>query len=276
MASIRIKVYSASLKTRTNVNVIIPTILPDLNAATTRGQEFKEYYSKEKKFPVLYLLHGTYGDEGDWQLYSRIEDYARTRNVVVVMPSAENSCYRDTRSGKNYETFITEELPATIRHRFPVSRKSADPFIAGLAMGGGAAVRLALAHQDLYGYAAGLSADFGSIADNVKNEDFSVWSFAFEGAEFGKGTSSDSFYLARKVMEQEGEKTRLYLAIGTEDFLYKDNLDFHKFLEEIGMEHTFTTGPGNHNWNFWDPQILKVLDWLPVNGESGGERKHGF
>lgn len=48
---------------------------------------------------MLYLLHGTFGDEGDWQRYSRIEDYARTRNVV--MPYGENSCNRDTKSGKN-------------------------------------------------------------------------------------------------------------------------------------------------------------------------------
>ncbi len=111
MASIRLKLYSASLKTRTNVNVLLPTLLPDQNGATTRGQEFTEFYNTHGNYPVLYLLHGTFGDEGDWQRYSRIEDYARTRNVVVVMPYGENSCYRDTKSGKNYETYITQELP---------------------------------------------------------------------------------------------------------------------------------------------------------------------
>ena len=277
MASIRMKLYSASLKTRTNVNVHLPTLLPDQNGAENRGQEFAGYYNTHGNFPVLYLLHGTFGDEGDWQRYSRIEDYARTRNVVVVMPYGENSCYRDTKSGKNYETYITQELPHIIQWMFPVSKRREDTFIAGLSMGGGAAVRLGLSHPDIYGYTAGLSADFGSIADKVKDSEFSVWSFAFDGIEIGKGTSTDTFHLAKQEMESSGPKTNLYLGVGTDDFLYQDNCQFHEYLNEIGMEHVFSTCPGaNHNWNFWDPEIVKVLDWLPINGVGGNERKLGF
>ncbi len=276
MASIRMKFYSASLKTRTNVNVLIPTLLPDQNGANNPGQSFDGYYASHGNYPVLYLLHGTFGDEGDWQRYSRIEDYARTRNVVVVMPYGENSCYRDTKSGKNYETYITQELPQVIQWMFPVSRRREDTFIAGLSMGGGAAVRLGLSHPDLYGCVAGLSSDFGSIAEKACQSDFSVWSFAFEGAEVGKGTSTDSFSLAEKLKKSGTEQPKLYLGCGTEDFLYQDNCKFHQYLNELGMEHVFSTGTGNHNWNFWDPEIVKVLDWLPINGASGTERKLGF
>lgn len=276
MASIRLKLYSASLKTRTNVNVLLPTLLPDQNGATTRGQEFTEFYNTHGSYPVLYLLHGTFGDEGDWQRYSRIEDYARTRNVVVVMPYGENSCYRDTKSGKNYETYITQELPQIIQWMFPVSRRREDTFICGLSMGGGAAVRLGLSHQDIYGYTAGLSADFGSIAEKVRDSEFTVWSFAYDGVNIEKGTSVDGYYLAQKAMEAEGPKTRLYLGCGTEDFLYPDNCAFHEYLDSMGMEHVFSTSSGNHNWNFWDKEILKVLDWLPINGPDGTERKLGF
>lgn len=276
MASIRIKLYSASLKTRTNVNVLLPTLLPDQNGASDPGQSFAEYYASHGNYPVLYLLHGTFGDEGDWQRYSRIEDYARTRNVVVVMPYGENSCYRDTKSGKNYETYITQELPQIIQWMFPVSRRREDTFLAGLSMGGGAAVRLGLRHPELYGYVAGLSADYGSIAQKVRESEFSVWSFAFEGAEVGEGTDTDSFYLAQKLHEAHREMPELYLGCGTEDFLYQDNCKFHEYLNSIGKTHVFSSRPGNHNWNFWDPEIVRVLDWLPINGEGGTERKLGF
>ena len=58
------------------------------------------------------------------------------------------------------------------------------------------------------------------------------------------------------------------MSIGTEDFLYDSNQDFRKFLTEQKVEFTYDEGPGLHNFDFWDPQIRKVLDWLPLN--------HGF
>ena len=277
MASIRMKLYSASLKTRTNVNILVPTLLPDQNGSTNRVQEFAGYYNTHGNYPVLYLLHGTYGDEGDWQRYSRIEDYARTRNVVVVMPYGENSFYRDTKSGKNYETYLTQELPQIIQWMFPVSKRREDTFIAGLSMGGSAAVRLGLSHPELYGYIGGLSSAFDTGTHQILENDFTVWSFAFEGVDLRTDSSMDCYALASKAAASDGPKPQLYLGVGTEDFLYEENCKFHAHLNEIGMEHVFSTCPGcNHNWNFWDPEILKVLDWLPINGESGAERKLGF
>ena len=72
MASISLKIYSAALKTRTNVNVIIPTLLPAQDGMNKREHEFARFYETHGCYPVLYLLHGTYGDEGDWQRFSRI------------------------------------------------------------------------------------------------------------------------------------------------------------------------------------------------------------
>lgn len=76
------------------------------------------------------------GMEGDWQRFTRIEDYARNHNLAVVMPYGENSFYRDTDAGKDYETYITQELPQVIQWMFPVSKKREDTFIGGLSMGG--------------------------------------------------------------------------------------------------------------------------------------------
>lgn len=268
MASISMKVYSAALKTRTNVNVIIPTLLPGINAVNERGQEFSEFYDHSGNFPVLYLLHGTYGDEGDWQRFSRIEDYARHHNLAVVMPYGENSCYRDTESGKNYEIYITQELPKIIQWMFPVSKKREDTFIGGLSMGGGGAVRLGLMHQDIYGCTIGLSSDFGGIVNQVRESEFTVWSHAFKGTSLDEKTPVDSFWLAEKAMNDSGARTKLYIGCGTEDFLYEENCRYHQFLETIGFDHVFSTKPGIHNWDFWDNEIRKVMEWLPINMEE--------
>ena len=83
MASISLKIYSAALKTRTNVNVIIPTLLPAQDGMNKREHEFSRFYETHGCYPVLYLLHGTYGDEGDWQRFS---GYGR------LCPSPQCSC----------------------------------------------------------------------------------------------------------------------------------------------------------------------------------------
>ena len=64
MASISLKSIQQALKTRTNVNVIIPTLLPAQDGMNKREHEFARFYETHGCYPVLYLLHGTYGDEG--------------------------------------------------------------------------------------------------------------------------------------------------------------------------------------------------------------------
>ena len=60
---------------------------------------------------------------------------------------------------------------------------------------------------------------------------------------------------------------RFYLGCGTEDFLIEANRDFHCFLSENGIEHRYEESPGIHDWNFWDADIKKVIDWLCPDAE---------
>ena len=42
------------------------------------------------------------------------------------------------------------------------------------------------------------------------------------------------------------------------------------FLLEEKVDLTYEEGPGNHEWDFWDRYILKILDWLPLNKKDEG------
>jgi S-formylglutathione hydrolase FrmB len=44
--------------------------------------------------------------------------------------------------------------------------------------------------------------------------------------------------------------------------LIEQNRDFHGFLREKSVAHTYVEGAGGHTWEFWNKYILKVLDWL--------------
>ena len=114
--------------------------------------------------------------------------------------------YRNAKSGKDYEVYITEELPKVIQWMFPASKKREDTYIAGLSMGGGGAVRLGLSHPEVYGYTIGLSADFGLITENVKNNGILRSGHAFEGVDLDADETSNSYKLAEK-RDDGGKKT---------------------------------------------------------------------
>ena len=42
-------------------------------------------------------------------------------------------------------------------------------------------------------------------------------------------------------------------------------------LQADGVELSYDEMPGGHDWDFWDAQIKKIIDWLPL-----GEAVQGF
>jgi hypothetical protein len=71
----------------------------------------------------------------------------------------------------------------------------------------------------------------------------------------------DLFYLADACAEKEN-KPRLYTVVGTEDFLYEDNLRLRDKLAALPYDYTYVEAPGVHSWDFWDEHIQGVLRWM--------------
>ena len=145
MALIHLNFESKYLCGNTDVNIILPE--------ADRSMEPKEYYRHLKKYKVLWLLHGTYGDYSDWVRKTNVELYAYQRKIAVVMPSASNSNYADWDCfalGYKVYSYFTEELMPMIYASFPISNKREDNYIAGLSMGGKGAFLYALNHPELF------------------------------------------------------------------------------------------------------------------------------
>ena len=135
----------------------VAVILPDKPRAMTP----ETFYRSGKKYRVLWLLHGTYGDQTDWVRKSNIELYAEEKNLVVVMPPALNSNYsnwNDTMMGFRMYDYLTEELMPMVYGWLPVSDRREDNFIAGLSMGGRGTIKYAVNHPERFAAAAVLSA----------------------------------------------------------------------------------------------------------------------
>lgn len=240
-------VFSEALNFNVCVNVLIP-----------------HQVKPKEKFKTLYLLHGYMGDYTDWMRLSALERYANQYRIAIVMPSAHNAYYTDTTYGYPYETFISIELPNMMESIFPLSKKKEDRMIGGLSMGGYGALKMALSPKGKFGKAFSLSGalDIEHIR-NLTRE--TPRKHTFDGV-FGKKsvemTKHDLKYLVSKRIQKNQEFPELLITCGTEDFLFQSNEKFHDFLNENHIKHDYITNPGDHNWDYWDLMIEKVLPWV--------------
>ena len=217
-------------------------------------------------WPTLYLLHGLSSDHTSWQRKTSIERYVEDMNLAVVMPSVHRSFYTDMRHGMRYWTFVSEEVPALCERLFPLSTHRADRFAAGLSMGGYGAFKLGLLLPERYAAVASLSGAVDMVAlsnEDAAHEDPAFWADVFGDIEDLRGGENDLAAAAQRLTESGGEKPRFYMACGTEDFLYRNNLGFlQAFGDALAID--YEEGPGEHTWAFWDEYIQRVLRWLPL------------
>ena len=253
--------FSETLGMRSTMYVLLPQHSL-LNSVTRRPARLR----------TLYLLHGHSDDHTAWLRWSSIEKYAEGLNLAVVMPAVHLSFYTDMIHGGKYWQFISEEVPAVVRNMFSLSADRKDNFVAGLSMGGYGAFKLALTHPDRFVAAASLSGalDIREVVGgrNANNE---IWLKGMRNV-FGDlskvpNSEHDLFTLAEKVAKVR-VKPRLYQCCGTEDFLHADNLRFWDMARKLPLDLTYTDGPGEHNWAYWDTRIQDVLTWMFPKGKN--------
>ena len=170
MSLIHYNFESQYLNNNTDVNIILPD--------KPRDKTPEQFYGSGKKYKVLWLLHGTFGDYTDWIRKSNIELYACERDLIVVMPSALNADYvnwPDFALGYNTWDYLFEELMPLVHHWLPASDKREDNFIAGLSMGGNGTLQYAAGHPEKFGGAAILSCaprDLHQLAKDLEDPEF--------------------------------------------------------------------------------------------------------
>lgn len=226
---------------------------------------------------TVMLLHGFSGTHSDWLYGSRIQQLAMKYHIAVLCPSGENGFYvDDEKRDALYEQYLCEVLEFG-RRVFPLSEKREDTAIGGLSMGGYGAMRNGLKHPELFGKIIALSSALitDRLAQNTEQQESPMASAAYYDHVFGApetipGSDRDPKYLAKRLKESGGALPRIFMACGTEDFLLAPNNDFSAYLDSIGIGHDYRTGPGIHDWAFWDVYIEQALDW--AYGESASER----
>lgn len=256
MALIRVNYYSSVL----GMQRVMDVILPQPPAGTP-----------QKKYPVLYLLHGGMGDHTSWTRRSSIERYAMEKNIAVVMPSNDLGYYADMKYGFDFFRHTADELPQIVHEFFPaISDKREDTFAAGLSMGGFGAFKLGILRPEKYAAVASLSGslDLMWAYDGEPTAITSTFRNIYGGKEDVAGSENDLPLQMENLIASGKEMPKFYMTCGTEDFLYETNVRFRdRFAGRADL--TYLEEPGTHEWGFWDRNIQRVLDWLPLSDKEG-------
>lgn len=272
MAVITCTYFSHARKARVTFNAVLPTELPPGPSTENEG---KDSYAAGP-YPTIYLLHGYTGGYDDWLINSPVVEWAAKHRYAIIMPGASNDFYLDNEdTEEKHGEWIGRELVDVTRKMFPLSHQREDTVLGGFSMGGFGAIRNGMKYCDTFGSIIALSSAL--ITDEISNmkegDHTAIAGYRYYRHVFGNpacllGTDKDPKHLAGELVTTLKNLPRLFLACGTEDFLYAKNEDFHQHLDIIAYPHTWVPFQGVHNFEFWNKAMEKALDWLRSNPDN--------
>ena len=195
------------------------------------------YDKNKKKYPVVYLLHGSGGYEFSWAEMGRVNFVldnliadGKAAPMIVVMPYGhtpriEGQQYRAQRR-QRFESYFLEDLIPNIEANYRVKKGAENRALAGLSMGGSQTLYTGILHSDKFNWLGVFSNGISDVAAFKESH----------GAQLA--TLNDDVEL-------------LWVACGTDDFLFERYEAMLEFFAEEGIEHVVNTTGGAHNWLNW-------------------------
>jgi enterochelin esterase-like enzyme len=218
---------------------------------------FPKGYSTEKKYPVLYLLHGSGGDENSWINDMQVDKKAANlidtniiEPLIIVMPNYDNSygtnssiksCSNKENECGLYADYLSKDLVQYVDENYSTIKSRESRFIGGLSMGGFAALEIAFNHSELYSKVGGHSpAMFLDATSDLK------WLYSDETMR----KTTDPIYLAK---EKDLSHLKIYLDYADNDMGHI--IDSSQILNEIlkgkDAKVEIHTSAGMHDANYW-------------------------
>lgn len=217
---------------------------------------FPPGFSNEKKYPVLYLLHGIGGDEFEWlnggqpevildNLYADI----KIEPMIVVMPNGR--AMKDDRSGGNimapdkvqafsdFEDDLLNFLIPFIENKFSVKNDQEHRAIAGLSMGGGQALNFGLAHPDKFAWVGGFSP-----APNTRAPE----------------------QLMPAPDEVKRKLKLLWISCGDNDRLIQFSERTSDYMKKNNVPHIYYVDHGGHDFSVWKNSLYMFSQLLFKKG----------
>jgi endo-1,4-beta-xylanase len=224
--------------------------------------------NSDKRFPVLYWLHGGFGNarQGAWAVHhldAAIQKGAMPELIIVLVQALPVGWYVDSRDGRlPIEQVIIKDLIPHIDNTYRTIAQKGGRGIEGHSMGGFGALHLGLKFPHLFG---AISAVAPSILRNLSAEPLFRTSYTFD--------NDQSYYelvgpwnLAKVNASQlPVENINLRILSGANDTNLQPTLhEYHQWLEEFHIRHLFVEVKdaghdyqdilekyGGENFTFW-------------------------
>ncbi len=206
------------------------------------------YQETQKRYPVLYLLHGAGFRETQWEDIGVVEALERGMRLDVLGPMILVMPYTGSIGNQNvfppsasYERVLLEELLPTVERDLCTISNRANRAIGGISRGGFWAASVALRHPDVFGAFGGHSAAF--------DEDVAP-------------PANDPLDLARNASFLGEAGLRIYLDNGADDFAGIGLQTFSSRLSARSIPHTYLIHPtGDHNEEYWAAHVAEYLSF---------------
>lgn len=232
-----------------------------LDAETTYIVALPSPLEPGRRYPVVYILHGAYGNFRDWTDKTTVTQALDGRNLVAVFPDGgEFGWYMDSliKVENQYESAISRDVREDVERRFAVRTDRGGRGIAGLSMGGHGALSLAAKHPDFYVSASAMS---GILDITTHSGKWGLDDVVGKQSEYLDHWRANSVvYLADRFTSGN---VALLFDTGVEDETgaVENARAFHEELERLGIPHVYREYPGTHNWDYWGRRISEHLDF---------------
>lgn len=220
-----------------------------------------DYARSQKRYPVLYLLHGWHGDYTNWIKLTKLVEYARRYSLIIITPDAKDSWY--VNSGilpqDRFEDLVVKDLIQEVDSHWRTVRSADSRAIAGLSMGGYGAVLLALKHTGLFALAGSVSGAFdgpNGIERILPQLQQSVEQAYGEAGSRTRG-ENDIYNLAR--ISDIQKVPYLFLDCGSQDPLLPSNRKLVEILSTHKITYEYHEYEGAHTWAYWDHSLPMLL-----------------
>ena len=209
-------------------------------------------FSKPKKYPVLYLLHGIGGDEKEWfnggkpqVVLDNLYAENKIEPMIVVMPNGR--AMKDDRAVGNmfdslkvqafatFEKDLLNDLIPFIEKNYPVLTNRENRAIAGLSMGGGQSLNFGLGNLDKFAWVGGFSS-----APNTKKPN----------------------ELVPNPEDAKKKLKLLWISCGDADGLISVSKRTHDYLYEKCVPHIYYVEPGVHDFKVWKNGLYMFSQFL--------------
>lgn len=224
-----------------------------------------DYAVSQRRYPVLYLLHGLGGDYKDWTTRTNLAEYTRTLPLIVVMPDGENSWYTNAANAPEdrFEDYILTDLQADVAAKYRTINSRHGRTIAGLSMGGYGALKMALKRPAAFAVAGSFSGAFSATRPELlkmipSEQDRLRKIFGDDDSAVRRQNDLPALAAAAKP----GSVPYIYIDCGIGDGLVAANREVVAALHKSGVAYEYHEVGGAHTWEYWDRRIREFLPLL--------------